>query len=221
MKTKLERFALGLLLAPLAPLAGLMGFWWLSYSILPVKWISIGALTGLFLGILADTFLLKKLLDHAHHLSLVFWVAVLLFYAVGIFGFFMGVPIFNAALAIPAGFVVGGRLAHEVADRSRVHTATLRTCILTTILLAFICAASAFFALISPSTPSDLEGMLGLPFAVTPAMTWSIILVGGAGLLAINWVLTGLSVRLTVRFLSAPEAHGAVLAGGEAERKWL
>ena len=202
MKTKLERFALGLLLAPLAPLAGLMGFWWLSYAILPEKWISIGALTGLALGILADTFLLKKLLDRAHCLSLVFWVVVLLFYAVGIFGFFMGVPVFNTALAIPAGFVIGGRLAHEMADKSMVRAAVLRTCLLTTVLLAFICTASAFFALISPSTSSDLEGMLGLPFAVTPAMIWSIILVGGAGLLAVNWALTALSVRLTYRILS-------------------
>lgn len=221
MKTKLERFTLGLLLAPLAPLAGLMGFWWLSYTLLPEKWIPIGALTGLALGILADTFLLKKLVDRAHRLSLVFWVVVLLFYAVGTFGFFMGVPVFNAALGIPAGFVIGGRLTCEMADRSRVRIAALRTCLLTTALLVLICATSAFFALISPSTPSDLEGMLGLGFAITPAMIWSIILVGGAGLLAINWVLTGLSVRLTVRFLSAPEAHGAVRAGGEAERKWL
>jgi hypothetical protein len=37
MKTKLESFALSLLLALLAPLAGLMGFWWLSYAILPEK----------------------------------------------------------------------------------------------------------------------------------------------------------------------------------------
>jgi hypothetical protein len=202
MKTKLERFALGLLLAPLAPLAGLMGFWWFSYAILPEKWISIGALTGLALGILADIFLLKKLLDRAHHLSLVFWMVVLLFYAIGVFGFFMGVPVFNIVLAIPAGFVIGGRLAHETADRSQVRATALRTCILTTTLLALICAASAFFALISPSTPSDLEGMLGLPFAVTPAMIWSVILVGGAGLLAVNWALTALSIQLTYRILS-------------------
>ncbi len=204
MKTKLERLLLASLLAPLAPLAGLMGFWFLSYAILPEIWMPIGTLAGLLLGILADLFLLKKLLDRAPRFSPVFWAAVLVFYTVGIFGLFMGVPVFNAALAIPAGFVVGGRLAHETADRSRVRLAALRTCILTTVLLAFICAASAFFALTSSSTPTDLEGMLGLPFAVTPAMIWGIILVGGAGLLAVNWLLTALSVQFTHRYLSAP-----------------
>ena len=43
--------------------------------------------------------------------------------------------------------------------------------------------------------------MLGLPFLVTPAMIWALILLGGAGLLAVNWALTVLFVRLTYRFL--------------------
>lgn len=204
MKTKIERFAFGLILAPLAPLALSMGFWWLSYANLPEKWIPYGTLFGLLLGILADTFLLKKLIERAYRLGTVFWLAVLLFYSVGTFGFFMGVPVFNAALAVPAGFVVGGKLAHEMADGERVHRASLRTCILTTGLTALVCAASAFFALMSPSTPSDLRGMLGLGFEVIQAMIWGIILVGGAGLLAVNWLLTGLAVRFTHRFLSTP-----------------
>jgi hypothetical protein len=114
----------------------------------------------------------------------------------------MGVPLFNAALAVPAGFVVGGKLARETVDRVRLRSVTLRTCILTTALMALVCATSAFVALMSPSTPSDLRGMLGLGFEVTPAMIWGLILVGGTGLLTVNWVLTGLSVHLTHRFLS-------------------
>lgn len=203
MKTKFQYYGLGLLLAPLAPLAGLMGFWFLSYALLPEGWIPYGTITGLLAGALVDLLVLKKLLDRVHQLSLVFWMAVLLFYSIGTFGLFMGVPVFNAALAIPAGFVVGGQLALEMADREKIRTSAFRTCILTTVLLALICAASAFFALTSSSTPSDLEGMLGLGFSVTPTMIWGIILFGGAGLLSVNWVLTSISVRLTTRLLSA------------------
>jgi hypothetical protein len=204
MKTRLERFTLGIILVPLAPLALFMAGWGGAYSYLPEKWIPYGAIFGFALGILADLFLLKKLLDRADRLGRLFWIVVFLFYTVGIFGFFMGVPAFNAALAIPAGFVVGGRLAHAAADKSRVRAAALQTCILTTAILAFVCAASAFLALLSPSTASDLKGMLTLPFDVTPAMIWGVILMGGTGLLAVNWLLTGLSVRLTHRFLSTP-----------------
>jgi hypothetical protein len=204
MKTKIERFALGVILAPLAPLALSMVFWWLSYALLPEKWIPYGMLLGLLFGILADAFLLKKLVGSAYRLGTVFWLAVLLLYSVGTFGFFMGVPVFNAALAVPAGFVVGGKLAHATMDEVRLRRASIRTCILTTAMMAIVCAASAFFALLSPSTPSDLRGMLGLGFEVTPAMIWGIILVGGAGLLAVNWLLTGLAIRLTHHFLRTP-----------------
>jgi hypothetical protein len=204
MKTKIERLALGFILGPLAPLALFMGFWWLSYALLPEKWIPYGVLLGLLLGILADAFLLKKLVGSAYRLGTIFWLAVLLFYSVGTFGVFMGVPVFNAALAVPAGFVVGGKLAHETMDEVRLHRASTRTCILTTAMMAIVCAASAFFALLSPSTSSDLQGMLGLGFEVTPAMIWGIILVGGVGLLAVNWLLTGLTIRLTHYFLSTP-----------------
>ena len=204
MKTKIERFTLGLILAPVTPLAGLMAFWWLSYALLPEKWIAVGTVAGLLLGLLADVFLLKRLIDRAHTVKMLFWAAVFLFYAVGLFGFFMGVPVFHAALAVPAGFVVGARLARAAAGPAQVRTAARRTALFTTLVLAFICTASATIALLSPSTAADLQGMLGLGFAVTPAMIWGLILVGGAGLLAVNWALTGLSVRLTQRFLGIP-----------------
>ena len=204
MQTRIENFVLGFILAPLAPIAGLLGFWWLSYALLPEKWIPLCTICGFALGILADVLVLKNLIKRSHQLGTVFWLAVLLFYSVGIFGFFMGVPVFNVALAVPTGFVVGGKLVHEAAGGVQVRRASLLTCILTTGLMVLVCISSAFFALISPSTSSDLRGMLGLAFEVTPAMIWGLILVGGAGLLAVNWLLTILTIRFTHRFLSNP-----------------
>ena len=204
MKTRIEHFVIGFILAPLAPIAGLLLFWWVSYALLPEQWIIVCTIGGLALGILADVFMLKNLIKRTYQLGTVFWLAVLLFYSVGIFGFSMGVPILNAALGIPTGFVVGAKLVHEAADGVRVRRASLRTCLLTTGLMVLVCISSAFFALISPSTSSDLQGMLGLGFEVTPVMIWGLILVGGAGLLAVNWSLTVLTIRFTHHFLSTP-----------------
>ena len=201
MKPKLETLALGLFLAPPAPLAGLMVGWWLSYELLPEKWIPFGTIGGFLLGLLADLFILKKLVARAHTFPVLLWMAIFLFYAIGMFGFFMGVPVFHAALAIPAGIVIGGRLAHAAASQGQVKVTALRTSIFTSLILFLTCAASATFALVSPSTSGDLKGMLGLGFEVTPLMIWGLILVGGAGLLAVNWALTEASVRLTYRFL--------------------
>ncbi len=204
MKSKIERFAFGLILAPLAPLCGLLGSWWVSFALLPERWIPICSISGFALGILADIFLLKNLVSRAHQNGMIFWTAIFLFYSVGMFGLFMGMPVFNAALAILAGFIVGGKLARKKADRSRMRTATRRTCIFTTSILACICIATAFLALNEASMPAELEGMLALPFTVTWGMIWGLILVGGAGLLVFNWLLTYLAVRATHRYLSTP-----------------
>jgi hypothetical protein len=203
MKIKLERFALGLILAPLAPIAGLLLFWWGAYEFLPERWIPFVALSGILLGLLADVFLLKKLIDRAYKLGLVFWVVVFLFYTIGLFGFFMGVPIFNALLAIPAGFVIGGKLASQGAERLQVQKAAGRTAWFTSSVLAFICTASAFIALMSKSTASDLRGMLGLGFEVTQPMIVGLILVGGTALLTVGWGLTVISVRFSHKFLQS------------------
>jgi hypothetical protein len=199
MKTKLERFVIGLMLAPVAPLAGLMGFWWAAYALLPESGIPYAAIAGLLIGFLADIFLLKKLLDR--RLRLPTWVAIYLFYSTGFFGFFMGVPVFNAALAIPAGFVVGSRLVAENADQTRVRKAALHTAWFTSGVLAMICAASAFIALTDPYTASGLQHMLGLGFTVTRGMVIGLILAGGAGLLLVCWGLSIASVRFTYLFL--------------------
>ncbi len=204
MKSKIERFAFGLILAPLAPLSGLLGSWWVSFALLPERWIPICSISGFALGILADIFLLKKLVVRAHQNGMIFWTAIFFFYSVGIFGLFMGMPVFNAGLSILAGFIVGGKLARTAADRSQVRTATLRTCIFTTSTLACICLATATLALNETSMPAQLEGMLALPFTVTWGMIWGLILAGGVGLLVFNWLLTGLAVRATHRYLSTP-----------------
>jgi len=201
MKMNLEHFALGLILAPLAPLAGLLSCWSAAYAWLPETWIPFAAITGLLIGVVVDIFMLKKLLER--RLSLLLWVVVFLFYSVGVFGFSMGVPVLNTALAIPAGFVIGSRLAADNADRMRVRKNAQRTAWFTTAVLALICAASAMIALVSASTASDLRGMLGLGFEVTQGMIIGLILVGGAGLLAAGWGLSVASVRLTFSFLQS------------------
>jgi hypothetical protein len=202
MHAKLEKLGLILILAPVAPLAGLMIGWFGAVALsLPEGWIVVAALTGLLLGVVTDIFVLKRLILRAHQLSTAFWLAIFLFYTIGVFGLFMGVPVFNAALAIPAGFVIGGKLAAEKADRLRVRKAAGRTAWVTTGAMALVCVASAFFALISPSTPSDLRGTLGLGFEVTQGMVVALIVVGGTALLAVCWALTTFSVRLTHTFL--------------------
>jgi len=203
MKTKLERSILGLILAPLMPLAFLMGGWWLAYALLPEAWIFLGALSGLLLGLLLDFPLLKKWINDADMLGIPFWAVAFVFYSIGLFGFFMGVPVFNLVLALPAGFIMGRRLASQHADGMKLRVVSRRVSEFTTFVLALICAASAMIALADPFTEANLQGMLALPFDVTRGMVISLIIVGGVVLLLLNWVLTFASVRITYKFLKS------------------
>ncbi len=76
-----------------------------------------------------------------------------------------------------------------------MQAAGLRTAAFTTSVLALVCIASASFALASESTPSDLNGMLGLPFTVTQPMIAGLIVGGGSALLVLNWWLAVKSVE--------------------------
>ncbi len=201
MKTKLERSILGLILAPLMPLAFLLGGWWLAYVLLPEAWIFLGALFGLLLGLLLDFPLLKKWINDADMLGIPFWAVVFVFYSIGLFGFFMGVPVFNLVLALPAGFILGSRLASQHADEIKLRVVSRHVSEFTTFVLALICVASAMIALADPFTEANLQGMLALPFSVTRGMVIGLIAVGGVVLLLLNWLLTFASARFTYKIL--------------------
>lgn len=198
---KLEKTILALILGLIAPILGLLAFWWAALPLLPEKWIPFTALAGLLLGIGVDVVFLKRWVRKADKFSVKLWMAIHLFYTVGIFGMFMGVPVVNALLSIPAGFVIGGKLAVENADLPLVRKATCATAWFTTIILFLICVSSATLALLDPTTGANLQGMFSLGFEVTQEMIVGLILVGGLLLLAFNWALTAVTVRFSHTFL--------------------
>ena len=117
----------------------------------------------------------------------------------------MGVPVFNVILALPAGVFVGRWLAHSGADSTHMQKAARRVAVFTASILGLVCIASGSVALASRSTASDLQGMLGLQFQVTPAMIIGIILGGGTMILALDWWLTIKSVERAYAYFAA---HG-------------
>ncbi|HNX92042.1 MAG TPA: hypothetical protein PKI17_00850 [Syntrophomonas sp.] len=117
-----------------------------------------------------------------------------MFYATGLFGFFMGFPVFHTFLSIPAGLFAGRWLRHNGADANRMHKAAKQSALCTTSVLAAVCFVSGLLALSEPSTTSGIQHMLGLPFKITPGMLL-IILDGGALMLALGWGLTTEAVK--------------------------
>ena len=93
---------------------------------------------------------------------------VYLFYAVGMFGFFMGVPVFNVLLGALAGFYSGRRAHHSGLAAPQAERLSRLTALFAAGVLALACTAALVLAACSSSTPADIAGLLGLGF--TPTM---------------------------------------------------
>jgi hypothetical protein len=192
---RLERLVMMLAIGAIPPILGMLAGWWGTFEVLPERGVMIAALCGLMLGLIVDAVFLRRAMARADAAPLWLWGAVYIFYAIGAFGFLMGVPVLVVAPGLPAGILVAGRLARQGATDRQVRHAARRTSAFTTAVLAIACVASATIALLDPYTAGSLEGMLGLPFEVTTPMIVALIVIGGVGLLAVEWLLTGAAVR--------------------------
>lgn len=195
----IEKIGIRILFGMAPILAGFLAGWWGSIPFVPENRIYLFALGGLGLGILIDAIFLKGWIRRAYSVKPLVWKSLYVFYAVGLFGFFMGVPVFHVLLGIPAGIVVGGWLAHNGADFVSIQKVTRQTVAFTTGVMGVICLSSAVIALLNRSTASEIQHMLGLGFTITPLGLLGIIVIGGLGLLAVQWWLTALSVKWTYR----------------------
>ena len=164
--------------------------WWTVYSLTKdVTIIGLGCFLGVAAGIILNVLFLKKLAAHPY--SQKTWVSILLLmlYSVGIFGFFMGVPVFNILAGMLAAVYIGRQA--KILGRDKVHFSRQlkQTQILLFFVLLVLCAASAYLALSDSHTAANLEGMFSLDFSLTQPMLAAIILAGGALLLAFQAAL--------------------------------
>ncbi len=198
---KIEIVTIGFLFGAVPIISCFLAGWWISIPFVPESWIFLFVLAGFLVGVIIDISFLRKWIHTAYSMKPLVWKMIYLFYSFGMFGFFMGVPVFNVALALPAGFFIGGWLVNNSADSARMKKAARYSALFTTSVLAFICALSATIALVNSSTTSDLQGMFGLQ--ITHVMIIGIILGGGIFILILQWWLTFWFVKLAYRYLVA------------------
>jgi hypothetical protein len=183
-------------LAPMAPIALLLAGWWGSlpaFGDSPA--VAALALSGLAIGIALDTTVLRRRLDSLFAMPNGGLLLVALFYSIGMYGFFMGFPAFNAAIGIVGGYVAARRAAIMGWPRARALRDGRRVAIVMTCLLGALCAVTACMALNEATMGAQLSSMLGLSFVVTWPMIYAIIVVGGVGLLVLQYAATVLTAR--------------------------
>ena len=176
---------------PVPLLLMLLGWWGLiPFSPASGAYYIVSAAGGFLTGVLLDAVLLKKHMLRLFSLALPALCALMAFYSVLIYGFFMGFPVFNILPGILGGYAAVKGHALQKVDTPAARKAARRINLFSFALLLLLCVSTAYLTLREPTIQSQLKSMLGLPFTVTYPMIWAAILIGGAALLALQYLFS-------------------------------
>jgi hypothetical protein len=193
--TKNEKIVLTAVLGFIPPVFLFVLFWFAFYAMAPERSLFPMPFIGLAIGIAIDIVLMKRWLSLCYQWKTWILVLIFAFYHIGMIGFFMGVPVFNAFLGILAGYYFGKRmLRNNFSDEEKKKT-TSYVAYSTSLYMFIICSLSAWIALSDPFTPSNLEGMFGLTYNLTHGILISGIIIGGIFLVAFTWWSTKFTLK--------------------------
>lgn len=199
---RFEKLITAIILGGVFPIFGFLLLWAATVIMsLPEWFIALAALTGFVGGLVIDVIYLKRWIKNAYTMDLRIAIIIYLFYSSVLLGFFMGVPVFNVLLAIPAGIYIGNRLSQTSATPEEFGLLTRKTCIYTTFVLLLVCTTSGAIALSDPYTIDFFQTLLPVSITIRQWMLASAMVTGGLLLLSLQWVITGWVIRKTVTFL--------------------
>jgi hypothetical protein len=154
---------------------------------------------GLLFGLLIDFKFLKNWISKRYELALWFIIFIYLIYNIGVYGFFMGFPVFNVLLGLVAGYYFGKRICFKNIKSEKHSRLINRVSLFNALIMTLICISSGFLALAGRGIGSDIKGMLGLDFDVTKSMVWGITLIGGISLILTQFILTRIAIIKTIK----------------------
>lgn len=196
---KIDKIIFGLIFGAVIPIFTFLLFWWTSIPFVKNgKVVLIISLAGLLTGLVID-FLIKRFRNiDFFKISPKLLIGIYIFYSIGLFGFFMGVPVFHPLLGIIAGYYWGRRLISQQADNESFPSEIKKISMFTSIIICFICISSATISLIDKYTADNLRGMFNLPFDITFPMLLGFVITGGILLIVIQYWLTKVTIVKTL-----------------------
>jgi len=198
--SKVDRFIFTVIYGGVMPVFLFLAFWWSTIKIIPEKYIFIFASSGIILGLIFDALFLKKIMKNIFDANIFLPLLVFIFYSVCIYGFFMGVPVFNAVMGLIAGRYCALRAGYLGQDNEQKRKSGKCSAAVSSFVQAAFCAASAVLAVNHKNTPNEIKHMLGLQFDINRTMVWLIIIIGGTLLVASEYYLTLFAFRRKTSF---------------------
>jgi hypothetical protein len=200
MLAGMERLFLMIMIGLVFPiLLGLAG-WWGSLPFVPEGAILFFGMGGLMLGALVDMVFLRFWTRNALRMPLIWPVLIYLFYSVGMFGFFMGVPAFNVIMGPVGGYYMGMRLRAKNSARDEVEKTASQTGLFAALVLALACAAALLIAWLDPSLEANISGMFALNQPTSKTTILALSGAAGVGLVILEYAITNAAVKFA-RFL--------------------
>lgn len=196
----IEKRISGLIIGSLFPLSlGLLSvtIWFLfdKSESRPVIYLAI----GLFTGILIDLVFFKSWMNRRFSWPIWIIISVYLVYNVFVYGFFMGLPVFNTFLGLLAGYYFGNRICFNKIEQKKHPKLITRVSLFTGLIMTIVCISSGFLAIHDNGAKGMIQDVLGLNFEVTKTMLWGIVLAGGVILIAANVLITRVTMIKTIK----------------------
>jgi len=154
---------------------------------------------GLLFGLIIDIKFLNGWINKRYELPVWFILGIYVLYNIGLYGMFMGFPVFNAFLSLIAGYYYGRKILFRKIPSENHCKLINRVSLVTGLIMLFICISSGFIALAGEGVGYDIQGMLGLRFVITKSMIWGITLIGGISLIILTIVLTKIAIVKTLK----------------------
>jgi hypothetical protein len=156
-------------------------------------------IVGLILGFIVDVKYLRKWIKNKYNLSNRFIIAIIIFYNICMYGFFMGFPVFNLSLSLIAGYYLGKKICCNkipIIHHGRIinQVSTFAGFIMT-----LICISSGIIALNDKFTGKSLSLMFGLDYEITQTIILLITVIGGICLVFFQYYITRFTIIKTIK----------------------
>ena len=154
---------------------------------------------GLLIGILIDIRFLKGWINSRFNFPTWIIISIYLIYNVFVYGFFMGLPVFNTFLGLLAGYYFGNRICINKVESEKHPKLINQVSMFAGLIMTFVCISSGFLAIYDNGAAGMVQDVLGLNYEVTRTMLWGIVLIGGIILIITNILLTRLTMIKTIK----------------------
>jgi hypothetical protein len=149
-------------------------------------------------GIILDAIFLKKWVRKAYQINNKVLAGIYLFYSVVALGMGMGVPILNLVLGILAGVYIARKMHFLGSDEQSRNQAFRKTALFCAVVMVLMCCLITLWAIAGKMIGARFETPL-LSFTFTVPIFFAVVLTGGAVLVLLQYWLTTISAKITLK----------------------